>query len=113
MTSQASLEDLGKLDIRAGTVIRCEPFPEASVPAYRLWISFGSEMGVRRSSARITDLYAPQDLLGRQVVAVVNFPPRQVGPFHSEVLTLGLYADERTVVLVFPERTVPDGARLG
>jgi tRNA-binding protein len=107
------MEDLDRLDIRAGTVIRCEPFPEARVPAYRLWIHFGDGIGVRRSSARITDLYRPEDLVGRQVVGVVNLPPRQAGPFVSEALTLGLYADEHTVVLVLPERTVSDGARLG
>lgn len=109
----ASLADFEKLEIRAGTVIRCEPFPEARVPAYRLWIHFGGDIGVKRSSARITDLYRPDELVGRQVVGVVNFPARQVGPFVSEVLTLGLYADDQTVVLVLPERTVPDGARLG
>jgi tRNA-binding protein len=109
----ATLEDLEKLDIRAGTVIRCEPFPEARVPAYRLWINFGADIGVKRSSARITELYRPEELVGRQVVGVVNFPARRVGPFTSEVLTLGLYADDHTVVLVLPERTVPDGARLG
>ena len=111
--SQATLEDFERLDIRAGTVIRCERFPEARVPAYRLWIHFGEGIGVKRSSARITELYGSDDLVGRQVVGVVNFPPRRVGPFVSEVLTLGLYADDHTVVLVLPERTVPDGARLG
>jgi tRNA-binding protein len=113
MTPGATIEDLQRLDIRAGTVVRCEPFPEARMPAYRLWISFGEGIGVKGSSARITDLYRPQDVVGRQVVAVVNLPPRRVGPFLSEVLTLGLYADDHTVVLVLPERTVPDGARLG
>ena len=112
-TAQATIEDFGRLDIRAGTVVRCEPFPEARVPAYRLWINLGEGIGLKRSSARITDLYRPEDLVGRQVVAVVNFPPRRVGPFVSEVLTLGLYTDDHTVVLVLPERTVPDGARLG
>jgi tRNA-binding protein len=108
----ATVEDFDRLDIRAGTVFRCEPFPEARVPAYKLWIDFGSEVGVRASSARITELYSPQDLLGRQVLGVVNFPPRQVGPFRSEVLTLGVY-DADTVVLVAPDRAVPNGARLG
>jgi tRNA-binding protein len=108
----ATVEDFDRLDIRAGTVFRCEPFPEARVPAYKLWIDFGSEVGVRASSARITELYSPQDLLGRQVLGVVNFPPRQVGPFRSEVLTLGVY-DGDTVVLVAPDRAVPNGARLG
>jgi tRNA-binding protein len=108
-----SFEDFQRLDIRAGTVLRCEPFPEARKPAYKLWIDFGQDLGVKASSARITDLYRPEDVLGRQVMAVVNFPPRQVGPFRSEVLTLGVYVDGETVVLVHPERTVPNGARLG
>lgn len=107
-----SFDDFLRLDIRAGTVLRCEPFPEARKPAYKLWIDFGQDLGVKASSARITDLYRPEDVLGRQVMAVVNFPPRQVGPFQSEVLTLGVY-DGETVVLVHPERTVPNGARLG
>jgi tRNA-binding protein len=106
-------EEFARLDIRAGTVSRCEPFPEARKRAYKLWIDFGPDVGVKASSARITDLYAPEDILGRQVLAVVNFPPRQVGPFRSEVLTLGVYVDGETVVLVGPERNVPNGARLG
>ncbi|MGH2723180.1 MAG: tRNA-binding protein [Actinomycetota bacterium] len=113
MPGAASTEDLGRLDIRAGTVVRCEPFPEARAPALKLWIDFGTDVGTKASSARITDLYAPQDVVGRQVLGVVNLPPRRVGPFVSEVLTLGVYADGGTVVLVGPERTVPDGARLG
>jgi tRNA-binding protein len=106
-------EEFARLDIRAGTVFRCEPFPEARKPAYKLWIDFGPDIGVKASSARITDLYGPEDIVGWQVLAVVNFPPRQVGPFKSEVLTLGVYLDEEAVVLVRPERTVPNGARLG
>jgi tRNA-binding protein len=108
----ATVEDFDRLDIRAGTVLRCEPFPEARDPAYKLWIDFGSDVGVRASSARITELYSPQELVGRQVLGVVNFPPRQVGPFRSEVLTLGVY-DGDTVVLVAPDRMVPNGAKLG
>jgi tRNA-binding protein len=110
--ARASIEDLERLDIRAGTVIRCEPFPEARNPAYRLWIEFGPGVGVKASTARITDLYRPEELVGRQVLGVVNFPPRQIGPFRSEVLTLGVYVD-RAVVLVGPDRAVPNGARLG
>lgn len=110
---EASIDDLQRLDVRAGTVVRCEPFPEARTPAYRLWIDFGPEVGTRSSSARVTDLYRPEELVGRQVLGVVNFPPRQVGPFRSEVLTLGLYADGDVVVLVAPDRPVPDGSRLG
>lgn len=109
----SSFEDFDRLDIRAGTVVRCEPFPEARKPAYKLWIDFGPDLGEKRSSARLTDLYGAEELVGRQVVAVVNFPPRQVGPFVSEVLTLGLYVDGSTVVLVQPDRGVPNGAKLG
>ncbi len=108
-----SIEEFQRLDIRAGTVVRCEPFPEARKPAYKLWIDFGPEIGTRPSSARLTDLYRPQELVGRQVLGVVNFPPRQVGPFRSEVLTLGVYADGEAVVLVGPDREVPKGSRLG
>jgi tRNA-binding protein len=110
---EASIDDLERLDVRAGTVVRCEPFPEARTPAYKLWIDVGPEFGTRASSARITELYRPEELVGRQVLGVVNLPPRQVGPFRSEVLTLGLYADRDGVVLVRPDRSVPDGARLG
>jgi tRNA-binding protein len=113
MEGQASIEDLDRLDIRAGTIVRCGDFPEARVPAFKLWIDFGPSVGVRASSARLTDLYRPEDLVGRQALGVVNFPPRQVGPFRSEVLTLGVYSDEHTVVLVGPDRPVPDGSRLG
>lgn len=109
----ASIEDLQRLDVRAGTVVRCEPFPEARNPAYKLWIDFGPGIGTRASSAGITELYRPEDLVGRQVLGVVNFPPRQVGPFISEVLTLGVYADGEVVVLVEPDRPVPNGSRLG
>ena len=112
-TAPASIEDLERLDIRAGTVVRCESFPEARKPAYKLWIDFGEGVGVKASSAGITDLYGPDELIGRQVLGVVNFPPRQIGPFLSEVLTLGVYAEDDAVVLVSPDRPVPDGARLG
>ena len=109
----ASPEDLNRLDIRTGTVLRCEPFPEARKPAFKLWIDFGPEIGVKASSARLTDLYDLEELVGRQVLGVVNFPSRQVGPFRSEVLTLGVYAEGDKVVLVGPERLVPNGSRLG
>jgi len=111
--TEASVEEFSVLDIRAGTISRCERFPEARKPAYKLWIDFGPEIGEKASSAGITDLYEPEELVGRQVLGVVNFPPRQIGPFRSEVLTLGVYTDERTVVLVQPDRPVPDGSRLG
>ena len=111
--ARVTIEDFERLDIRAGTVLRCEPFPEARNPAYKLWIDFGPDLGVKASSARITDLYEPQALVGRQVLAVVNFPSRQVGPFRSEVLTLGVYTERGAVVLVAPDRPVRNGARLG
>ncbi len=109
----ASVEEFFRVDIRAGTVVRCEAFPDARKPAYKLWIDFGPEIGVKASSAGITRLYRPEELVGRQVLGVVNFPPRQIGPFRSEVLTLGVYEDDETVVLVQPDRSVPDGSRLG
>lgn len=100
------------VDIRVGTVSDVQAFPEARKPAYRVWVDFGAEIGVKRASAQITARYTPQTLLGRQVLAVVNLPPRRVGPFMSEVLILGLSDDDGAVVLVAPEAPVPDGARL-
>ena len=100
------------VDIRVGTVIAAEPFPEARKPAYKLFIDFGDGVGKKKSSAQITDHYAIDDLVGRQVVAVINFPPRQIGPFMSEVLVLGFPDDEGRIVLARPGQDVPDGARL-
>ncbi|MFN6978600.1 MAG: tRNA-binding protein [Gemmobacter sp.] len=105
-------DDFLRIDIRVGTITRAEDFPEARKPALRLWIDFGGEIGVKRSSAQITLHYAPGDLVGRQVLAVVNFPPRQIGPVLSEVLVLGLPDAAGAVVLVGPDRPVPDGGRL-
>lgn len=107
-----SFDDFLKVDIRAGTVIQAEPFPEARKPALKLRIDFGPEIGEKKSSAQIVAHYAPEVLIGRQVLAVVNFPPRQIGPFMSEVLVLGLSDDQGHIVLLSPERAVPDGARM-
>ncbi len=101
-----------KIDIRVGTIIGVEPFPQARKPAYKLTIDFGPHLGTRRSSAQVTGHYAPETLLGRQVAAVVNFPPRQIGPFMSEVLTLGFPDAAGEVVLIQPSQAVPDGGRL-
>jgi len=104
--------DFARVDIRVGTVVAAEPFPQARKPALRLRIDFGPGIGVKSSSAQITRHYQPAGLIGRQVLAVVNFPPRQIGPFMSEVLTLGVPDDDGEVVLIGPGHAVPDGGRL-
>ena len=104
--------DFEKVDIRVGRVVRAEPFPEARKPAYKLWIDFGAPIGEKRSSAQLTNHYRLEDLLDRLVLAVVNMPPRQIGPFVSEVLTLGVPDSDGAVVLIVPERTVPTGGKL-
>lgn len=101
-----------RVDIRVGVVVDAAPFPEARKPAIKLWIDFGGELGVKKSSAQITKYYQPEELIGRQVMAVVNFPPRQIGPMRSEVLTLGVPDSEGEVVLLRPDFDVPIGGRL-
>ena len=112
MSGQITYADFENVDIRVGTVIAAEPFPEARKPAFKLRIDFGPEIGVKKTSAQITKHYTPETLIGRQVAAVVNFPPRQIGPFMSEVLTLGFPDAEGGVVLIAPSLEVPNGGKL-
>lgn len=108
----ASVEQFFAVDIRVGTVVQVEDFPEARRPAYKVWVDFGDEVGIKKSSAQITDLYHKEELLNRQVVAVVNFPPRQVGPFRSEILILGTVQGDQSVVLLQPDRPVQNGLKI-
>ena len=112
MESPATIEDFDRLDIRVGTVVDAQPFPEARKPSIRLWVDFGGNLGVKRSSAQITVHYAPDRLIGRQVVAVVNFPPRRIAGFESEVLVLGVPDENGAVVLLKPDLRVPDGGKM-
>ena len=104
--------DFERVDMRVGVVVDAQPFPEARRPAFRLWIDFGA-LGVKRSSAQITERYAPADLVGRRVVAVVNFPPKHIGPFVSEVLVLGAYDEAGHVILLRPDFEVTPGSKIG
>ncbi|HEY4075394.1 MAG TPA: tRNA-binding protein [Rhizomicrobium sp.] len=112
MTHEIAFDDFLKVDVRVGTVIAAEPFPEARKPAIRLVIDFGPQIGTKKSSAQITRYYKPEELVGTQVVAVVNFPPRQIGPIMSQVLTLGVPDADGEVVLLRPTLPVPNGGRL-
>lgn len=104
--------DFEKVEIRVGTIVDAKPFPQAKKPAIQLWVDFGGTLGVKKSSAQITVHYSPDRLIGRQVMAVVNFPPRQIGPFMSEVLVLGVPDENGAVVLLKPDLHVPDGGRM-
>ena len=110
--TEISFGDFQKVDIRAGKVVRAEDFPEARKPAVKLWVDFGGEIGTRKSSAQLTAHYSPESLTGRQVLAVVNFPPRQIGRFMSEILVLGVPDEDGEVVLIRPDIPVPDGGRM-
>ncbi|WP_135470074.1 tRNA-binding protein [Crenalkalicoccus roseus] len=112
MAETISYADFQRVDIRVGTVVDAQPFPEARNPSIRLWVEFGPPLGVKKSSAQLTVHYSPDRLIGRQVVAVVNFPPRQIGPFMSEVLVLGVPDENGAVVLLRPDIKVPDGGRM-
>jgi len=105
--------DFEKVELRVATVVQVDDFPQARKPAYILHVDFGPEIGVRKSSVQITQIYAKDELLGRQVVGVVNFPPKQIGPMRSECLVTGFYREDGNVVLAIPEREVPNGAKLG
>ncbi|WP_170423059.1 tRNA-binding protein [Ruegeria arenilitoris] len=110
--SEISFDDFMKVDIRVGKVLRAEPYPEARKPAIKMWIDFGEEIGERKTSAQITAHYDPSTLVGKQVMAVVNFPPRQIGKFMSEVLVLGLPDENGEIVLIGPDDQVPVGGRM-
>lgn len=107
-----SWDQFTAVEIRVGTITHVEPFPEARKPAYRITVDFGAEIGLRRTSAQVTAIYSPSELIGRQVVGVVNFPPKQIGPMMSEFLLTGFHREDGAVVLAVPERAVPNGARL-
>ncbi len=110
--SQISWDDFMQVELRAGTIVAAEPFPQARKPAWKLTVDFGAGIGTRRSSAQLTALYQPEQLIGKQVLAVLNFPPKQIGPFVSECLVTGLYREDGAVVLAVPDQPVPNGARL-
>lgn len=109
---QISWDDFSRVELRVGTIVKAEEFPEARKPAYKLQIDFGEKIGIKKSSARITGLYPVQELAGRQVIGVVNFPSRQIGPFMSECLITGFIRDDNSVVLAVPDKEVPNGSKL-
>ena len=108
-----SWDDFEKVELRTGTIVEVQDFPEARKPAYKVRVDFGPDIGRRKSSAQITDLYSKEDLLGKRIVAVVNFPPKQIGPMLSECLITGFYRPDGAVVLAVPDQDVPDGSKLG
>lgn len=109
---EISWEYFSRVELRTGTIVKAEPFPEARKPAYKLQIDFGKEIGIKKSSAQITDLYTTKELIGRQIIGVVNFPPRQIGPFMSECLVTGFVRADNSVVLAVPDQQVDNGLKL-
>lgn len=110
--AELSMDEFMAVDVRVGTVVKAEPYPEARNPAIKIWVDFGDEIGVKKTSAQVTVHYTPETLVGRQVMAVVNFPPRQIGKFMSEVLVLGFPDKDGAIVLATPDKAVPQGGRL-
>jgi tRNA-binding protein len=110
--NEISWDDFSKVELRVGTIIKAEKFPEARKPAYKLQVDFGEEIGIKKSSAQITDLYTTKQLVGKQILGVVNFPPRQIGPFMSECLVTGFYREDNAVVLAVPDSSVANGSKL-
>ena len=110
--AEITFDDFLKVDIRTGVIVDAQPYPEARKPAIKLWVDFGGDLGVKKSSAQITKHYSPESVVGKRVMAVVNFPPRQIGKFMSEILVLGVPDDEGEVVLITPDKEVPKGGRL-
>ena len=110
--AEISFDDFMAVDVRVGTVVQAEPYPEARKPAIKIWVDFGGQIGVKKTSAQVTVHYTPQTLVGRQVMAVVNFPPRQIGKFMSEVLVLGFPDEDGAIALATPDKPVPQGGRL-
>lgn len=110
---EISWQDFSKVDMRIGTIIEAETFPEARNPAYKLRVDFGEEIGIKKSSAQITAFYQPESLIGKQVMAVINFPPKQIGPMKSECLVIGAYNEHNEVILMHPERPLPNGSKIG
>ena len=106
-------QDFAQVELRVGTIVEVQEFPEARTPAYKVWADFGPDLGIKKTSAQVTALYTPQELQGRQIVGVVNFPAKQIGPFRSEFLLTGFYREDGAVVLAVPEQTVENGAKLG
>ncbi|CUI64205.1 tRNA-binding protein [Cognatishimia activa] len=110
--AEISFDDFMKVDIRTGKIVDAQPYPEARKPAIKLWVDFGGDLGIKKSSAQITKHYTPDELIGKQVIAVVNFPPRQIGKFMSEILVLGVPDEDGEVVLLAPDKEVPIGGRM-